>query len=97
MLAVAGIPTRLVVAGIPTRLVVGILPTTSLVGRLPQQALWDWPTIGNLATQNACLHGMVISTGHLSLIFLQLQLILRSISQKMKAVQANFLLKPQNK
>ena len=47
---VAGFPTRLAVAGIPTRCVVSRFSTTSLVGRLPQQGLWDWHTIGNLAS-----------------------------------------------
>ena len=49
-IVVAGFPTKLAVAGIPTRRVVAIFPTTSLVGRLPQQGLWDWHTIGNLAS-----------------------------------------------
>ena len=54
---VAGFPTVVAVAGIPTMFVVAILPTTSLVGRLPQEGLWDWHTLGNLAsiTIRSCL------------------------------------------
>ena len=52
---VAGFPTVLAVAGIPTMFVVAMLPTTSLVGRLPQQRLWEWHTIGNLASKSDIL------------------------------------------